>query len=224
MARNKYPEETVRKILDTAERLFIKKGYDRTSLQDILDETGLSKGAIYHHFASKEDIFYSICERIGRRNGEALAQLRDDCTLTGLEKLRSISRRSLQLERQSKTFNMMPYLKDNAKFLAMELCNIYEDVVPLFIEPIVRQGIADGSIHTSHPQALAEAMVLLSDIWINPIVQPSTREEIRARCAIYNQLFYSFGIEELIDEEIVCALEAYADMPRPLSPEEETHA
>lgn len=224
MARNKHPEQTVQLILDTASALFFQKGYDKTTLQDIIDATKLSKGAIYHHFASKEDIFYSICERIGRRNGEALAQLRDDSTLTGLEKLRSISGRSLQLERQAKTFNMMPYLKDNAKFLAMELCNIYEDVVPLFIEPIVRQGIADGSIHTSHPRALAEAMVLLSDIWINPIVQPSTREEIRARCAIYNQLFYSFGIEELIDEEIVCALEAYADMPRPLSPEEETHA
>ena len=52
MARNKYPEETVRKILDTAERLFIEMGYDRTSLQEIIDETGLSKGAIYHHFAS----------------------------------------------------------------------------------------------------------------------------------------------------------------------------
>ena len=43
MARNKYPEETVRKILDTAERLFIEKGYDKTSLQNIIDATGLSK-------------------------------------------------------------------------------------------------------------------------------------------------------------------------------------
>ena len=58
MARNKYPEETIQKILDTAERLFIEKGYDHTSLQDIIESTGLSKGGIYHHFASKEDIFY----------------------------------------------------------------------------------------------------------------------------------------------------------------------
>ena len=70
MARNKYPEETVRKILDTAERLFIEMGYDRTSLQEIIDETGLSKGAIYHHFASKEDIFYAVCDRIGQRNAD----------------------------------------------------------------------------------------------------------------------------------------------------------
>ncbi len=56
MARNKYPEETVKLILDVATYLFVEKGYDATSLQDIINETHLSKGAIYHHFSSKEEI------------------------------------------------------------------------------------------------------------------------------------------------------------------------
>ena len=55
MARNKYPEETVKLILDISTILFSEKGYDDTSLQDIINETKLSKGAIYHHFSSKED-------------------------------------------------------------------------------------------------------------------------------------------------------------------------
>ncbi len=215
MARNKYPEETVRRILDTAERLFVEKGYDRTSLQDILDETGLSKGAVYHHFASKEDIFYSVCDRIGRRNGEVLSRVRDAPGLNGLEKLRAMFKTSLQPERQAKMFCMMPYLMDNARFLATEMWSIFTEVVPCFVEPVIRQGMADGSIRTEHPRELAEAMMMLSDMWINPIVRPTTPEEIQARCAVYNQLFRSFGIEELIDEEVVCALEAYADMPRP---------
>ena len=47
MARNKYPEETVQLILDVAFRLFMKKGYEHTSVQDIIDQLGgLSKGAI----------------------------------------------------------------------------------------------------------------------------------------------------------------------------------
>ena len=56
MARNKYPEETVKLILDVSTKMFCEKGYDNTSLQDIINETKLSKGAIYHHFDSKEDI------------------------------------------------------------------------------------------------------------------------------------------------------------------------
>ena len=38
MARNKYPEITVEKILDAAQRLFLEKGYDNTTIQDIVDE------------------------------------------------------------------------------------------------------------------------------------------------------------------------------------------
>ena len=52
MARNKHPEETVQRILTTASKLFLEKGYEKTSLQDISRETGLSKGAIYQHFSS----------------------------------------------------------------------------------------------------------------------------------------------------------------------------
>ena len=57
MARNKYPEETYQLILDVSTRLFFEKGYERTSLQDIIDGLGgLTKGAIYYHFRSKEEI------------------------------------------------------------------------------------------------------------------------------------------------------------------------
>ena len=56
MARNKYPEVTVERILDVSQRLFLEKGYDNTTIQDIVDQLGgLSKGAVYHHFKSKEE-------------------------------------------------------------------------------------------------------------------------------------------------------------------------
>ena len=212
MGRNKYPEETVRKILDTAESLFIEKGYDHTSLQDIIAATGLSKGAIYHHFTSKEAIFYSVCDRIGQRNGEVLSAVRDDPRLSGIVKLRTIFKVSLQPERQAKMFCMMPYLLDNDKFLATEMRSIFMEVAPDFIEPILRQGMADGSIRTDHPRELAEAMMLLSDLWINPIVRPTTPAEVRARCAVYNRLFESFGVTGLIDQEIIDTLVHYAEM------------
>ena len=213
----------MRKILDTAERLFIEKGYDRASLQEIIQETGLSKGAIYHHFASKEEILYAVCDRIGRRNGEVLAQVRDNPALNGLEKIRAMFKASLQPERQAKMFCMMPYLMDNAKFLVTEMRSIFTEVVPGFVEPVIRQGIADGSIRTEHPKELAEAMMMLSDVWINPITQPTTPEEIRSRCAVYNQLFLSFGIDGLIDREIVDTLVRYAEMAHPPSWNGETH-
>lgn len=203
MGRNKYPEVTIQKILDTAERLFMEKGYERASLQDIIDATGLSKGAIYHHFASKEDIFYSVCDRVGRSNGEMLAQIRDDPGLNGRDKLCAIFKASLQPERQNKMVRMMPYLLDNPKFLAVEMRSIFTEAAPMFIEPIIRQGMADGSIQTDHPRELAEAMLVLTDIWGSPIVRPTTPEEMEARCAVFNRMSTSFGIPALLDREII---------------------
>ena len=61
MARNKYPEVTVEKILEVSQRLFMEKGYDNTTIQDIVNELGgLTKGAIYHHFKSKEEIINAL--------------------------------------------------------------------------------------------------------------------------------------------------------------------
>ncbi|MEG0319663.1 MAG: TetR/AcrR family transcriptional regulator, partial [Niameybacter sp.] len=87
MARNKYPEETIKLILDEALNLFIEKGYENTSIQDIINNLGgLSKGAIYHHFKSKEEIFEAVCKKIGDANALYYAKIRDNQTHTGYEK------------------------------------------------------------------------------------------------------------------------------------------
>ena len=65
MARNKYPEITVERILNAAQRLFLEKGYENTTIQDIVDALGdLTKGAIYHHFKSKEEILDAVSDKM----------------------------------------------------------------------------------------------------------------------------------------------------------------
>ena len=54
--------QTRRKIVDKALQLFSVKGYYHTSINDILAATGLTKGGLYGHFASKEDIWYAVYE------------------------------------------------------------------------------------------------------------------------------------------------------------------
>ena len=91
MARNKYPEETVNLILETATRLFVQKGYERTSIQDIIDNLGgLSKGAIYHHFKSKEEIFIAVMNKMTEESNKKLFEIRNDPDLTGKEKLKKL--------------------------------------------------------------------------------------------------------------------------------------
>ena len=92
MARNKYPEVTEERILDVAQRLFLEKGYENTTIQDIVDElSGLTKGAVYHHFKSKDEIMDAVGDRMFLTNNPFEAvKARSD--LNGLEKLREAIR------------------------------------------------------------------------------------------------------------------------------------
>lgn len=205
MARNKHPEQTVELILDTASRLFLQNGYERTTLQDIIDATHLSKGAIYHHFASKEAILIAVVDRIGGHNSAVLAEVRDRKGLTGAEKLKEVFRTSMRLSFQGGIIHMMPYLIENPQFLTLQVKSIFEEAAPHYILPILNEGIADGSIRTDHPEELSEVLLILSDLWLHPILRPSTPEQLRARCAFFNRFTRQYGFE-LLDQDIIDAM------------------
>lgn len=204
MPRNKYPEQTVEKILSAAERLFAQKGYAKTTLQDIIDTTGLSKGAVYHHFKSKEEIAAKVGDRLGARVAAELARIRDDAVLTGLQKLQTVFAVSLLPGRQQQLQHMLPHLCDDPQFFTMEYHDLLETTVPLYITPMIRQGVADGSIQTESPEALGEAIFLLADLWLTPQARPTTRSQQHARGLVFRQLMQGIGIDLLTEEQ--CAL------------------
>ena len=209
MARNKHPEQTVQLILDTATRLFLQKGYDETTLQDIIDATKLSKGAIYHHFASKEAILIAVVDRMGDFNSAVLAEIRDRKGLTGAEKLREMFRTSMTLSFQGKILHMLPFLIENPKFMALQMQSILGEAAPDYILPILKEGIADGSIRADYPEQLAEVLLLMTDLWLHPIFRPSTPEQVRTRCAFFNQFTRQYGFE-LLDEDLIEAMAEFS--------------
>ena len=205
MARNKYPEETVKLILDVSTRLFSEKGYDDTSLQDIINETKLSKGAIYHHFSSKEDILKAIFHRLGNENAEIFAKIRDDSRLSGIEKLRKIFQTEVFHSNQSVLLTVSPCLLNNPRFLAMQIEQIYELIAPQFVEPILTEGVKDGSINIENPHEIAEAIMILTNVWLNPLVKMTDTEGMKKRCDTFNTLLKGLGIDGLLDNQTISA-------------------
>ncbi len=201
MARNKHPEETVNLILDVAFRLFMEKGYEHTSIQDIIDQLGgLSKGAIYHHFKSKENIFDALTSRMSEDSNRKLAALRDQKGLSGEEKLKAIFKESLNRPLQEDLFTVAPNFYNNPKLLNMFLHTIREESVPEYFLPIIRQGIADGSIRTDYPEELAELIGLVANTWLNPMIFDSTEEESYRKLMVFGQMMAGFGIDVVDDE------------------------
>lgn len=61
--REKQKQETLADILRVGEELFVSRGYENTSISQIADACGMTKGAMYHHFDSKEALMEEICKR-----------------------------------------------------------------------------------------------------------------------------------------------------------------
>lgn len=82
-------------IADKATHIFIEKGFQSTSLQDIASAIGITKAGIYHYFASKEDILFHILMAEHERNLKQFQMLRhefEDPSLSPIEALKTLLR------------------------------------------------------------------------------------------------------------------------------------
>lgn len=176
MSRNKYPEETVQKILDAALKLFLDKGYEQTTILDIVDNLGgLTRGAFYHHFKSKEEVLDALGDRLFYDNNP-FEKVKQRSDLNGLEKLKYILIDSLEITDRRKINNMAVSALQSPAFLKKLIDDNRDVLAPQFCE-IVEEGVKDGSIKTGHPKLLSELIVLMTNFWTVPTIFSSSTEE-----------------------------------------------
>lgn len=209
MSRNKYPEETVERILDTAQRLFLEKGYEQTTIQDITDNLGgLTKGAIYHHFKSKEEIIDAVSDRMFFANNpfEAVRGRKD---LNGLQKLRETIRlNQSDRERTNLTIQSIPVCKNPR--LLMEMINSNRKILTPYYQELLEEGNRDGSIHTKYAKEIAELIPLLTSLWMLPSVFPGAKEDMRHKFLFIGEMLDKMGVP-LFDQEILQIVDEFFD-------------
>ena len=203
MARNKYPEETRRKILDVARRLFYEKGYDNTTIQDIIDGLGgLTKGVIYHHFKSKQEILKSVVESKGVYDDQ-FNWYENWQGETGMEKIKTQILKSLQnLERHAILYSAEVLLKTPRMIGEVYLSCLKENVE--YLQVYIDEGIADGSIVTLYPKELAEFISLTMNIWLGLNIVKYSKKELENKMYFLQNAFQSINVP-IIDNEILDA-------------------
>ncbi len=208
MSRNKYPEVTVEKILDVSQRLFYEKGYEKTSIQDIVNELGgLSKGAIYHHFKSKEDILCELEERIFKDNNP-FAVVEKEKNLNGLQKLKyaiELNQKNQAMDENSQITEQFVPLLENPHILASTIQSNRKYLSPCF-RKLIQEGIDDGSIKTKYAKELSELLPLM-ELWMMPSVFPASDEEIKHKFEFLKNMFEKMGLP-IFDENVVGILKS----------------
>src|ERR1700739_3457442 len=107
-------------ILDAAQRLILSNGYERLTIQDILDDLQISKGAFYHYFDSKPAVVEALTERLVGDSERALAPIVDKPEADAIKKLRAFFGEIIRWksQRQNLFVAMLPvwYAPDNLAF------------------------------------------------------------------------------------------------------------
>lgn len=208
LARNKYPEITVQRILDAATRLFLEKGWDQTTIQDIIDELGdLTRGAFYHHFKSREDIIDAVLKRLASENNP-FEQAKKMDGLNGLEKLKTAFHLSFNNNNeQVDAIKSIPSILKSPTLIANQLMECVRIGAPS-IQHVIEEGVEDGSISVHYPKQTAETLVLLSNIWLSPIIFSVNTEEYMQKAKHLQELFNGIGLP-IIDDQLLTSLETF---------------
>ena len=186
-----------------AAKLFLEKGYENTSLNDIIKNLeGLTKGAIYSHFKSKEEIYQAVIYQMSASSDDAIEEIIKSDQLNGRQKITLILNKSLEEAiTNHKAAGKVDYSK-NPKMLYALLLELKDEVAPLFIRPIIEQGIRDGSIKAEYPKELSELLALFVNLWINPLIFECPSEELLRKCKLFSSMMAPFNLD-ILDEELV---------------------
>lgn len=162
-------------ILDAAEQLFVTKGFDKTSTNDILSEVGIARGTLYYHFKSKEDILNAMIERITDTLVERAGKIVRQKEAPVLQRLTEMML-ALNLDSDLGHEIMEQVHKPQNALMHQKMQEYLLDrVIPLLTD-LVEEGMAQGICQTDYPAEAAEMLLLYSNTVFDDLVEYSDEE------------------------------------------------
>ena len=207
MARpvKKTPDEWRKEILNATRKLFIAKGYEETSISDIMDMAGGAKGMFYRFFQSKEDVMRMLGNQMFFENNpfDAIKERND---LNGLQQIKLLLLlNQSDAERNQLNTQAIPILKD-PHILAAAVEENRRVLTPLWLE-LLEEGKKDGSIKTEYAKELSELLPLIN-FWLMPTVFPATEEELHHKYRCVMDILDHMGLP-IFDGEAIAFAEKF---------------
>ena len=200
MPRKGKSETTKSEILTSAVRLFQERGWGNVNIEDIVNEVGVTRGAFYHYFKSREElIFHVIVQMFMDENPFTIAVRKKG--LNGLEKLRYALKLNIKMN------------SDPA--LAKDLQNVFDDPVIFknhlllavnqgarFVEKLIAEGNEDGSLSVAYPRQVSESIIVLLNVWLDIDIFSVSYSEYTEKVNFMDSLLKLLGAP-IFDDELL---------------------
>lgn len=201
-------DERYAEFLEVAQALFYSKGYERTSVKEIIDAVGVAKGTFYHYFDAKVDLLEALVEQLVE---QLLAQVLEeleptlaDDTVSGAQKLEQIFRQFGDWKVENPQFVReavrVYYQDENVLLRDKMMAASTERMTPVFAD-VIRQGVQEGSFDVAYPEETARLVFMLNQSLSETVARmmlADERKEVALRRMERKIETYERGVERLL--------------------------
>lgn len=201
MPRHDPDQKTKQNILETAMRLFAEKGLENVKVEDVVKEVGVTRGAFYHYFKSREELIAGVMYKSFESDNPYLLADKQE-GLNTLEKLRFAAKLSLRshLDTSESMRAQMKKLANDPIVFKNEM--IFQvTVMSGYIETLLIEGNKDGSMNVEFPKQASQTIAWLVASWLSPYAFEVSYEEFVDKVLFFEKLSTSLGVP-VMDEEM----------------------
>jgi len=172
------PQNKMERVVDVARKLFVKPGFHNVSIPDIVKASGVSTGAIYHHFSNKETLARHIHDKTLADFNEML-QSRLTGTSTTYEKLRAFAQLTLDIAENDPILMQYMLFVRHDEFITGHQPICYSEPF-VWIQETIASGIANGELQKGDRLLTAAAftgvLTRVIEIRLTGVLQKSLQE------------------------------------------------
>ena len=197
MPRHDPSEKTKREILSTAFRLFREKGWDNVKIEDIVEQVGVTRGAFYHYFKSREELILAVVDKMFYDNNP-FETASKEAGLNALEKLQLALKLDFakNIDNDGMTKELSKVLNNPIIFKSGFLSQL--NTIAPYIEKLLAEGNEDGSLAVKYPKQTAQLLAILPNFWFSHgyshDVSQVTRQELYDRLSFIEYLSERLGV------------------------------
>ncbi len=175
----KNPETRRTEIIQTARRLFQTREYEKTTMQDVMEELGIAKGTIYYYFKSKEELLEAVIDQMSFEVAERLQKVVESAEGSALDRLQQLIAAGDIADENPEIMHQL-HNPRNAGMHAAMMAAAVKCSAPFYAQ-VIQQGCDEGLFHVEHPLEAAELILTTAQFLLDTGIYQWTQEDLMRR-------------------------------------------
>jgi AcrR family transcriptional regulator len=175
----KNPDVRKTEIIEAARRLFQTRDYDKTTMQDVMDELGIAKGTIYYYFKSKEDLLDAVIDQMANEAVERMQHVVDHASGNALDRIQLLMAAGNIADENTEIMEQL-HNPRNAGMHASMMAVSVKKTAPLYAQ-VIREGCEKGLFQVKNPLEAAEIILTSFQFLMDTGIYQWTDEDLMRR-------------------------------------------